>query len=277
MPGFNIEARSHIGPFMRSIFSIAVLFFSALAPNARAQAEATFPLSEDTAEEGSKDASSEEQRSSDDPAIPSETPAPAPQPQGPPPQVDDPNPYGVPPAPPPPLPGNPYGTVPHRPPTPPPNPYVGEPRRAATAASPQVVEETNWSVGGGLVGETSSSALSAGYGPITQSRLRPSLLFERRLSRALHLLLQSSVVYQKSRLEGPNAVDTSIEESSYEEFNLRFEGGLRWVANPGGPVELGMSHVISLANYQSISEGRPNIYYLYLPNLGDAEIDEWTI
>src|SRR5690606_7458506 len=105
--------------------------------------------------------------------------------------VDDPNPYGAPAAPPPPLPGNPYGTVAHRPPTPAPNPYVGGPRSAARPASPEAIEETNWSVGGGLVGETSSGALSAGYGSITQSRLRPSLLFERRLTAALHLLLQS--------------------------------------------------------------------------------------
>ncbi len=256
---------------MRNLASLSFLLLVARTPDALAQAEATFPIPEETTDD---DAEQDEATSEapQEPAPALETPESPAAPAAADSQEADPNPYGPPPPPPGPIPGNPYGTVPHRLPTPATNPYMGGSTSvtAAETPPPETIEETSWSVGGGLAAEAPPPGYE-GYRTSPWNRLRPSLLFERRLSDSLHLLFQASVAYQKSRM---NFSGPANDDGTFEELGYQFEGGIRWVAKPGSPVEIGMSHVLSISNYQAISEGAPN---MYLPGIGDAELDEWTI
>jgi hypothetical protein len=164
------------------------------------------------------------------------------------------NPYGAPPPPPSSIPGNPYGTVPHRAPTPATNPYVGAAPAATSPQAEAAIEETNWSVGGGLTGEPTNRGAGFNYGggypPSPQ--FSSSLLFERRLGRSLFLLAQPRGLYHKGTYEPPNP---GLESAEFEELRLGLEAGIRWVANPGGVVEVGMSHLASVEYNQYVQDG----------------------
>lgn len=258
---------------MRSLPSLVVPILLSLVRGAFAQAEATFPLQATPDESDTSD----EDDAPDEQAPEEQAPGPSParQPPAQPAASREDNPYGPPPTPPPPMPGNPYGTVPHRPPTPETNPYMGAAPAAPSQHSkiPEEMEKTNWSVGGGLAVETPSGVGNTDYTAYypDSPRFSSSLLFERRLSRSLFLLVQPRIHYQKAENEPLNP---DGETNSFEELRLGIEAGIRWVANPGSTVELGMSHLARVEYNQFVQDGS---YGFVAPGYAGADADQIVV
>jgi hypothetical protein len=116
---------------------------------------------------------------------------------------------------------------------------------AFNAPNPKV---TDWSLGAGVqygllgdAGLTSlSSSLSASSGSTTPS-IRTSVFMERRLWKHTYLLVQPDFDYTKYNHNSPTAATATVIDRS---TSVGLSAGLRWVANPGGVVELGMAHLI---------------------------------
>ena len=64
---------------------------------------------------------------------------------------------------------------------------------------------------------------------------------ERRLWKHTYLLLQPDFDYTKYHHNSPNGASVTVIDRS---TSMGLSTGLRWVANPGGTVELGMAHLI---------------------------------
>lgn len=250
---------------MRSVASLIVPFLFSLARTAHSQADAAFPPEPPPEESDSSEEGADSSEEGAAPSAPPEEEPPgssgsAPPPRAkpaPPASASESNPYGSPPAPAPPIPGNPYGPVPHRPLTPGANPYTGAVPAAPPeqAQVPKEIEQTNWSVGGGLATETPSAVGMSGYqgNYSALSRFSSTLLFERRLSRSLFLLVQPRLLYHKAADE---PLDPDFETTTFEESRLGIEAGIRWVANPGGAIELGMSHLAHVEYNRFVQQGR---------------------
>ena len=264
---------------MHARSSLAFLSVITLAELGWAQASATFPVAEEPSTAGPTP------QAEDDANAQPEGPAPAPA-EGaegapPPPPEDHPSVESAAPAEPPvsktSLPGNPYGSVGATapPPTPfPSNPYQGIPTPTPSPSpSPDEAPDdpTNWSVGGGILWDNSDVFNGAwrSYANYSQrSSLVSSLLLERRLGPSFHLLLQPLGSYSKLNLDNGSS---GIDDGSVEQLSLGVEGGLRWVGNPGGIVELGMSHLLHLTYRRLVSENALNVI---LPGLANAEFDQ---
>ena len=101
--------------------------------------------------------------------------------------------------------------------------------------------------------------------------ITPSLLFERRLSPHLHLMFQPLLNYRKARQE---QYDDPAEEAVVEELRMALEAGIRWVANPGAAVEVGMSHVLAAGFNQLVVDASRNTI---VPGTNNFEADQLVL
>ena len=116
---------------------------------------------------------------------------------------------------------------------------MGPEASAAGAAATAATATPKWSVGAGISGSMGEGSWAyAGTGDLHVSAGMASLvLFERRLGRGVFLMLEPEIYYR-------NELVDDIEEEDRKTGRLDVLTGVRWVANPGGVVEVGMAHLI---------------------------------
>jgi hypothetical protein len=127
---------------------------------------------------------------------------------------------------------------------PPANPGFVPTPDSANGASKPPAKPTDWSIGAGLlfadaglVGLSNQVSISGtAYTPV----IRTSVFLERRLWDHVYLLLQPDFSYRKYyRDNGAISSGLDIDRSTSVGASM----GLRWVANPGDLVEIGMTHL----------------------------------
>lgn len=118
---------------------------------------------------------------------------------------------------------------------------------AANSSSAPKPQLTNWSLGAGIVyapGDGNLNSLGSSLMVDSGSReptIRSSVFMERRLWNSIYLLLQPDFGYTKYHHASPSSMYSSLIDTS---TTLGLSAGLRWVANPGGTVEIGMAHLV---------------------------------
>ncbi len=134
------------------------------------------------------------------------------------------------------------GTPAYPPSTPASSTLVTAPENTNGAAKP-IAKPTDWSIGAGLLYQDGGLAVLGGQpstaGLAYSPGIRTSVFLERRLWDHVYLLFQPDFSYRKYYRDN-NAISSGLFDRS---TSVGASLGLRWVANPGDVVEIGMTHL----------------------------------
>ena len=111
--------------------------------------------------------------------------------------------------------------------------------------------EPQWSLGAGITGAFTSLEFLSPYSVDVMppdTSLGALVLFERRLGRTAHLMLEPDVFYRE--LSFDDVVEEKIQEGAVD-----VHAGVRWVANPGARVEIGMGHLVAAGYWRLTNSG----------------------